>query len=110
MGKQNEKAELTGKAKEDYDKRVAAQSKPAEKKRKVLTPEERIAKAEAELAALVKKEQARKDKAKNAAREQVAKRNTQINELVAKNEQVFDLFPELREEFAPAPADKAKAS
>lgn len=88
MGKQNEKAELTGKAKEDYDKRVAAQSKPTEAKRRMLTPAEKVAKLEADLAAARKKAEERADKVINQAKEKRAK-------LVEKRDALNDQIREL---------------
>lgn len=66
------------------------EAKPAapKKERRVLTPEERIAKAEADLKALREKAEAKKNKARNAAAEKRAKirdkmveLNTQHNDL-----------------------------
>lgn len=93
MGKTETPAKLTGKAKEDYDKRVAAQSKPTEKKRTVLTDAERIAKLEADLAAARKKAEAKRNKARDAALEKRAKLVAKRDELNAQIARIDAEFP-----------------
>lgn len=70
------------------DAKTTATPDAPKKERKVLTPEERIAKAEAELKALREKAEAKKNKERNAAAEKRAKirdkmveLNTQHNDL-----------------------------
>jgi chromosome segregation ATPase len=108
MSKSTDNKPLTGKAKEDYDARVAAQTEAEPKaKRKTLTQAERIAKLEAELAAA-------RGKAVSRAQKQAERLTEQRKQLVAKrdelNTKIESVEAELKEAEALANADEATDS
>jgi hypothetical protein len=74
--------------------KTTAQAEAPKAKRAVLTPEQRIAKAEADLAALRQKAEARKNKARDEAWDKRAKLIARRDELNAKIAKIDAEFPQ----------------
>lgn len=97
MGKPNEKAEAPAKA----------ETKSTEPKRTVLTPEQRVARLEAELAAARKKAEDKANKHFTQLREKRAKLVARRDDLTKQIDAIDAELPDTKDE---APADEAKAS